>query len=369
MPDVPPALIKALSVVHRLVSFLPGVVVAVLDWGPHMVGSSLLAELMHVGVGPLLPTATLPYMVLGAACLAATPLEFLTFGAAVHGAPLQRPLAGACAAALAAGFHLPRLQCEALTLTAALALSPGWYGTTASPWVAVAHVVLLFRAVATPAFPGGGSQATGIMKWFVDTQATRCGCTCYASTCREAILPGQLRARSAANTANPRWFHVGCVEGGLGPEAEVEGFSALRPEKQDEVRAHCDQPGRPTRETYVALARRAKRLRTGQERPPDGMRPPEHADQSMGNDLPEDGADGVAGGAPMGQELNVAWWDGVQFSALDDRVPTLGRAPADTHRGLAMFRGAVRGALRETRASETRSARPALASGSLPWTT
>ena len=52
LPDVPPALTKALSVMHRLVSFLPGAVVAVLDEGPHVMGGSLLTELAHATTGP-----------------------------------------------------------------------------------------------------------------------------------------------------------------------------------------------------------------------------------------------------------------------------------------------------------------------------
>ena len=150
------------------------------------------------------------------------------------------------------------------------------------------------------------------------------------------------------------------MEGGLGPFNEVQGVGSLDPSDQDALRTFCDQPGKPTRAQFVADVRRAKRVRFGgefgQASSAEGARgsaggaqvhqpgqaqaqgvpqPSPFADSEEVPDLPEDAADN-SGGEPR----NLAWWDHVSYSSLQEWVPTLGRVPRDTLHELALLRGA-----------------------------
>ncbi len=191
-----------------------------------------------------------------------------------------------------------------------------------------------------------GRPGVRVTKWVAESKADRRSCTCTAAGCRGNIEQRSVRVRSAANTRNSQWYHPGCVEGGLGPFAEVAGASSLEPGDQDSLRAHCDQPGRPSRAEYVADIRGVKRARqegaNPQARGPAGSLL--QADAGEGPDLPEDVDEGLARSAEL---RNMAWWDSVSYQSLEQWVPTLGRVPRDTLHELALLRGAVCSELRD----------------------
>ena len=199
--------------------------------------------------------------------------------------------------------------------------------------------VLGAAAWAWPAYPA--AQGSNVATWFIDAKRTRASCTCFASSCRGPISRGDLRVRSAASTANPRWYHASCVEGGLGPLENLEGFAGLQQEEQAKAQTFCDRPGGVSRAEYVEAVRQAKRQRRqaadpGEANPPVGE-PNEHFDE-----LPEDqDAANHDTGCRVEELRNMAWWDTVWYDELENWVPTLGRTPRDVHHGLAIFRGTV----------------------------
>ena len=145
--------------------------------------------------------------------------------------------------------------------------------------------------------------------------------------------------RSAANTRNSQWYHPRCVEGGLGPYSEVEGAGSLEPVDQDELRGFCDQPGNVSRAVYVQDMRQAKRVRTeGADPGLEAQHPLLDRDSGDGPELPEDFGEQ---GAPSQELRNLAWWDGVSYTSLEDWVPTVGRVPRDTLHSLGLLRGVV----------------------------
>ena len=172
----------------------------------------------------------------------------------------------------------------------------------------------------------------------------RRACACYGPACREPFSKGDLRAFRPRRTGTHRqYFHPGCVEGGLGPIEEVEGAAALQPERLDELRPHCDQPGRPTRDEFLA-AQRAKRRRTR-------AAPAARAGTAQARrheDSDDDASNGLAGQDTQGDPdaatqalLNLGWWDGVAYDDLATDVRTLGRVPGPLTHSLALLRGAV----------------------------
>ena len=167
---------------------------------------------------------------------------------------------------------------------------------------------------------------------------------------------------------NTKWFHLECVTGGLGPFAEIEGLQALSADQQDLVRAHSDQAGGVTRESFVADVRQAKKARLDGSQAP-GPAGEAFVEEDIDDLLNEQIRDGETqdqanqADSPIGAELrNMAWWDDVGYSELKSWIPTLGRVPKDVHHGLALLRGAVCREMRETRergdtAGEARAAK------------
>eukprot|EP00959_Pyramimonas_sp_CCMP1952_P373223 7816086-Pyramimonas_sp.AAC.1 len=62
---------------------------------------------------------------MAASCVPSAPVKFLVVGAALHGAPLQRALAGARGAALVGNVHFSQPVCTSITVAITTALSPG----------------------------------------------------------------------------------------------------------------------------------------------------------------------------------------------------------------------------------------------------
>ena len=289
-PQAPTGVNRVLEYVHRALTCTPSALVLFAAWAPLLTGGVSIAILAQNLAGPVLQGPVHPALVLVAACMSATPLEFLCYGACVHGGLWQITVASTCAVALGSDFHVDRPVCRALTLGATWILSPGTYATM-TPAMALGHCVLTARAVLSPAFPAaappqdqpqeqGGPPPppqsphpqprppTGrdalVTTWAVDVMSSRRGCLCRSSQCRGPIEKGELRAFSPA-LANPVYFHLRCIEGGLGPYEQVQGTAALTPAQDDETRDCCDRPGRPTRAEYVEDVRRAKRAKVDPE--------------------------------------------------------------------------------------------------------
>ena len=151
-PTAPAGIASALEVIHRLLTLAPPALVAFVAWSPPLVGCLGLSSVVHAALSPALSTPVHAALVLVAACFSATPLEFLSYGAIVHGDPLQRALACAGALALGSDFHLGPPWCEVLTLAATLGLSPAM-GAAPVPVRTAALAVLVVRSGTSPAFP------------------------------------------------------------------------------------------------------------------------------------------------------------------------------------------------------------------------
>jgi len=376
-PTAPAGAAAVLEVVHSLLTLAPPALAAFVAWGPPLVCCVGLSSMVHAALSPVLSTPAHAALVLLAACFSATPLTFLNYGAVIHGVPLQRILACASALALGSDFHVGRPWCETLTLVTTLGLCPAM-GPAPPPLQTAAFAVLLIRAGASPAFPGGAADDEAAARppavpqgpaaaqppadapgpaadpmavdaahtppppeWGVDVMGHRRACACYGPSCREPFSKGDLRAYRPRQTGTHRqYFHPGCVEGGLGPVEEVEGAAALQPELLEELRPHCDQPGRPTRDEFLA-AQRAKRRRT--------LAVPPARSGAARNRRPDDGDDEAIDGQETQADpdtgaqilINLGWWDGVSYDDLSTDVRTLGRVPGPLTHSLALLRGAV----------------------------
>ena len=179
------------------------------------------------------------------------------------------------------------------------------------------------------------SRQHGISTWFVEAQPSRNSCHCHAQACREPIEYQSLRARSAANNSRPYWFHLGCIEGGLGACDSVQGLQSLPPESQDEVRQFCDQPGGVSRAQYVQDVQQAKRTKLTAD-----LDPAADLGRNSVDPLPED-SHSYEDRSSEPTLQNLEWWDGISYDSLSEWVPTVGKVPADLHHGLALLRGAI----------------------------
>ena len=198
-----------------------------------------------------------------------------------------RSVAGASALiAWGVGWHSPcgRGSCQALGLVAVAA------GSSSASWGAylACEAALRFPAFPGPELPSASSSGDGLgpqgvavaaglapnalpaanaasvppppapspdtrrartsrvngATWFVDVKPTAMASSCCAATCKKTITKGSLRVRSsAAHAAKHGWFHVECVDGGLGPIELVEGVGALSLALRTEVARWCDTPG------------------------------------------------------------------------------------------------------------------------------
>ena len=79
---------------------------------------------------------------------------------------------------------------------------------------------------------------------------TRRTCACHAAACKEAFHKGELRVRldySGSHKHNgrthPKWYHPGCVEGGLGPFDTIEGRTDLPAEAQNLLQEYATARG------------------------------------------------------------------------------------------------------------------------------
>ena len=108
--------------------------------------------------------------------------------------------------------------------------------------------------VSAPAAPG----QTGVASWAVSVKRFKVNQSCCSRACKGPIEVGDLRVRSALDQRAQRWFHPGCVAGGLGPPASVQGVAALKDAQNGSLRDSCDEPssGR-TKEAFVAATRAA----------------------------------------------------------------------------------------------------------------
>ena len=155
--------------------------------------------------------------------------------------------------------------------------------------------------------------------------------SCCSKGCREPIGVGELRVRSARDLTEQRWYHPGCVAGGLGPLEAVEGVGRLSDAERLILQNSCDDPalGR-TRASFVASTRAAKRHRGSEA---TGAAPP-----------PEDGLEeDLSEGAVASPEglANMAWFDGLSYDALKDWVPTAGVVPVGATHAVARLKGAI----------------------------
>eukprot|EP00959_Pyramimonas_sp_CCMP1952_P277748 5805857-Pyramimonas_sp.AAC.1 len=66
---------------------------------------------------------------------------------------MQRALASACAAAMSTQLHFTRPICITITIWATCLLSPVWYGVPPSGLTVCGQIILIARAILTPAFP------------------------------------------------------------------------------------------------------------------------------------------------------------------------------------------------------------------------
>ena len=136
---------------------------------------------------------------------------------------------------------------------------------------------------------------------------------------------------------------LGVRHGRVGPTCRYRNLQSLSAEQQDLVRAHSDQPGGISRESFVADVRQAKKARL------DGSQAPGPAGEAfVEEDIDDLLKEQIRHGetqdqasqadSPIDAKLrNMAWWDGLGYSELKSWVPTLGRVPKDVHHGLALL--------------------------------
>ena len=164
--------------------------------------------------------------------------------------------------------------------------------------------------------------------WVVSVKPTAASSCCQSPACRGPIEKGHLRA-CRAGVVNQRWYHIECVEGGLGPSDTVAGLEELSTEQRERAIAFCDDDARGRRRAdYVEHAAKAKRRKAGcrvQEDPPPELDPPE-----------------LAGGDDNSEVLkNLCWWNTVQWGDLRRWVPTMASVPSSTHHAVARLKRAV----------------------------
>ena len=177
-----------------------------------------------------------------------------------------------------------------------------------------------------------------MVSWAVGIKDSACPQSCCSRACRGAIEQGQLRVRSAGDLCARRWFHPGCVAGGLGPLEAVLGTGELKPAERDVLREFCDDPaaGR-VRAQFVAQARVAKRHKGS---PAAEQNPPPE------DELEED----QAGGAVREKVANLEWFDSLSYNALQGWVPTAGVVPKGAVHAVAKLKGALLVEEREAKA-------------------
>ena len=99
-------------------------------------------------------------------------------------------------------------------------------------------------------------------RWSVSVKPTGASSSCQSPACRKAIQKGALRA-CRATAVSQRWYHIECVEGGLGPLDTVAGLDSLSAEQQEQVKAYCDDEIRGCRRAdYVEHTAQSKRHRS-----------------------------------------------------------------------------------------------------------
>ena len=154
---------------------------------------------------------------------------------------------------------------------------------------------------------------------------------------------------------NPKWFHLECITGGLGPCPDIKQLYALLTDQQDLVRSHSDQFGGVIMATFIGIVKQAIKARL------DGFQLPGPAgeafvdaeindflNEQIRDDATQDHA--IQGDSPIEATLrNIPWWDGFGYGNLTVWIPILGRIPKDVHHGLALLRGVVCRGMRETR--------------------
>ena len=266
-----------------------------------------------------------PAFWLAAASAYGLPVPFLATRAALLERGVRAWIGGGGLVLWGVGFHSRSLgRCRFLSLVVATCGLQGW------GWGALHACDAAWRH---PAFPGHGDEdaemdegdganRTGLRSgvrvatWFVESKANRQACTCKALSCRSILDHRCLRVRSATSTRNYQWYHPACVEGGLGPFDKVEGRGSLQSEEVEQLQAFCDQPGKLSRAEYVKDIRGIKRARRENTEPQVSASAREAflgTDAGESPDLPED----VPQGTPSAELRNMAWWDSVSCSALE----------------------------------------------------
>ncbi len=149
------------------------------------------------------------------------------------------------------GAHCPGAwgleACQAASLLVSTAGLKGW---------GLGSYLVLEASLRRPAFPGQDRPISlDVVTWAVDLKPSAAQSTCCNASCKGPIEKGTLRARSTSDRHGRRWFHVGCVDGGLGPSESVEGLGTLSTAQWHRVAACCDQPGGTSRAEFVAQFR------------------------------------------------------------------------------------------------------------------
>jgi len=260
------------------------------------------------------------------------PVPFMALRAVVSNGLGVRMGVGACGlGAWAVSWHSPwgHTSCRAFSLLVSLAgLQEFRLGS----------LLVLGRTALNPAFPDSSAdvdmpaQGVRTARWRIDVKPTACASSCCHASCKEPILKGELRVRSAACNTAQRCFHLSCVDGGLGPEQDLVGFSDLGAGKQAEARRYCDQPGCTTRADYVDQQQRHKRVRLSDlEQDPGPEQPLEELLQQRAADH----------GRPLEELCNMEWWDQVSYDSLGTWVPTCGKVPQNMLHAVARVKGTL----------------------------
>ena len=246
--------------------------------------------------------------------------------AAGGNSPADGSMAVAAGAALvpASELHAPALAPAAPPVIAASAIDVALDLPPTAPF-----------AVPRPSRETGGPVAGArTATWAVDIKRSACAQSCCSKACRRRLEVGQVRVKSARDHGGRRWFHPGCIAGGLGPLEAIEGVGNLKVEERQHLQEVCDDPGAGrVRATFVAGVRATKRHRSGEAAGRDP--PPE-------DDLEEDGANGSTEGTGSPEQvMNLGWFDDLSYGALATWVPTASVVPREAIHAVARLKGAI----------------------------
>lgn len=198
------------------------------------------------------------------------------------------------------------------------------------------HRYILMEFDSTLGFPGEG-PGDRVSQWDVSLQPDRKQ-VASCRVCSNAFMPNELRAHSHSDSNRRCYYHLHCIEGGLGPLASVHGYDQLPQASKLIVDKFVDREG-AVRAEYLEAKRRRR-----QQDPLDGG--------AVGSGL----LPGVGGSAEDAEKIDFSdlclrhleWWDHIAYAdALGLWVPTIAAVPEPNLLAVADARTAVLVAARD----------------------